>query len=107
MPYAKRMIKMLGGLRDKEAKNQPFTCIDNKYDAQAMRLLSGAGYKLYHYLCYNKEGFLFDFNVNECCDTTGISRTQCNKAFKELEDVGYITYDEATKLYSFCARIDK
>ena len=98
---------MLGGLRDKETKNQPFTCIDNKYDAQAMRLLSGVGYKLYHYLCYNREGFLFDFDIKECCITTGISRTQCNKAFKELEEVGYITYNETAKLYSFCARIDE
>lgn len=99
--YNRKKINISKSAHNSFPKNKHFTCIDNDYMFQAMNVLSGTAFKLYCYFSSNKKGFVFLFNVGECCEKVGISRSQCSQAFKELEEKGYIKYNSTADVYDF------
>lgn len=99
--YNRKKINISKNAHNSFPKNKHFTCIDDDYMFQAMNVLSGTAFKLYCYFSSNKKGFVFLFNVGECCEKIGISRSQCGQAFKELEEKGYIKYNSNADVYDF------
>ena len=99
--YNRKKINISKSAHSPFPKNKRFICIDEDYMFQAMNNLSGAAFKLYCYFSSNKKGFVFLFNVGECCERIGISRSQCSLAFKELEKKGYIKYNSTADAYDF------
>ena len=99
--YNRKKINISKSAHNSFPKNKHFTCIDNDYMFQAMNVLSGTAFKLYCYFSSNKKGFAFLFNVGECCEKVGISRSQCGQAFKELEEKGYIKSNSTADVYDF------
>ena len=62
--------------------------IDEMFDA--MRSLTGAGFKLYMYLCKNKDNSVWALREKHALDSTGLSRNTYYKAMNDLKNQGYI-----------------
>lgn len=60
----------------------------------AMRALSGGAYKLYVYLCENKDEYIKYLSYADFHEATGLSKTTYVAAKKELVDKGYLVQNE-------------
>ena len=75
----------------------PYACFNVAAQQKARITLNGNAFKLYNYFCsydqtYNE--FISRKNIEE---KTGLSRTTYSRAWKELEDHGYIQKDPNNK----------
>lgn len=56
----------------------------------AMRDLSGVAFKLYCYLCSNKDGYSFDFSTQDFMNVSGAGSTSAREAVNTLISKGYL-----------------
>lgn len=66
-----------------------FITLDIKTNRQAMQSLSGCAYKIYIYLCENKNTYKFSPSKKTICTITGISPRSYTNAKNELLQKGY------------------
>ena len=60
----------------------------------AMNALTGSGFKLYMYLCRNKDNSVWTLREKHVLDSTGLSRNTYYKAINDLKTQGYILEDD-------------
>ena len=68
-----------------------FLTIDIQANRNAMRTLSGCAYKIYIYLCENKDAYTFAPSKQTICTAIGISPRSYTNAKNELIQKGYMT----------------
>ena len=78
-------------------RTKSFFQISNKSFFQAMYVLKGNAFKLYCYLCDNKDGITMDLYGCDFCRVANLSNDTYLKAFKELEKQGYLIQDAEKK----------
>ncbi len=86
-------------------KNNLYATVNLDALQEAMRNLNGSsGLLLWLYLDKNAEGYTFDLS-QKACEAWGLKRDSYYRAFKELEDKGYLIFGEHE--YKFYERSDK
>lgn len=79
----------------------PFSSIEKEYKYNAMRTLTGGGYKLWSYFIDNKNDRSFGLSHKSVGKLTGISKSTYDRAVKELIDNGYLIRYKDTNYYYF------
>ena len=74
----------------RERPKPPFTSIEESDMFNAMQSLSGSAFKLYMYMCSNKDGFQFALSPTAVKRKTGVSRNSYDRAVKSMLDAGYL-----------------
>ena len=72
----------------------PYCMVDNEELNNAMISLTGAGFKLYIYLCRNQDSATWLLREKHVLDFTGLSRSAYYRAMNELKEQGYIIESE-------------
>lgn len=86
-------------------KNNLYATINLDALQEAMCNLNGSsGLLLWLYLDKNAEGYTLDLS-QKACEAWGLKRDSYYRAFKELEDKGYLIFGEHE--YKFYERSDK
>lgn len=68
-----------------------FLQVGNDEWQRAARELSGSAFKLYLYLCGNKDGYDLALSQKAVEDATGLSKNTYHRAVEELESNGYLS----------------
>lgn len=86
---------------DKEKKD--YLKVSNKNLYLAMYNLKPTTFMLWVYFTDNSQGYPLDLYPVDFINKTGLSRSTYDRAFKELEELGYIIQSKKQKnLYLFC-----
>lgn len=67
-----------------------YLALDTQHLAQASKLLTPVGFKLYLYLCSNKDGYSRDYSPRDFSNIYGVSYDSARKAPQNLIEAGYL-----------------
>ena len=81
--------------------NGEFSTMDTNAVITAAQKLSHGALKLYLYLSLNADGFEFWLSKAHFCKKMNVGANTYFRAFTELENVGYISFDNYRKVYLF------
>lgn len=74
-----------------------FFKISNENLSEAMSNLKPSAFKLWIYFADNKDGYKEELYPVNVCQLTGIGRSTYDRAFKELEEKGYLIQSKKQK----------
>lgn len=75
-----------------------FITMNIQSSRKAMRSLSGCAYKIYVFLCENKDNYQFPLSKKIISSELGISERSYTNAKKELIEKGYLVKNESNNL---------
>lgn len=67
-----------------------YLALDTQHLAQASKLLTPVGFKLYLYLCSNKDGYIRDYSPRDFSNIYSVSYDSARKAPQNLIEAGYL-----------------
>lgn len=81
--------------------NHLYTRCNLKANKTAMKELTPSAYKLYMYLLWNNNDYVFALSPVDVCNETNISNSSYKRAVKELIEFGYLVQSKQKNRYTF------
>lgn len=80
----------------REQKGRVYNALNDEAMCQAARALKAGAFKLWCYLCRNKDGYVFALSPADCEERFGIALKQYRGAVEELIEKGYLELERGS-----------